>query len=1396
MGKKVLLPRNIFLNSHVEPAESSYNNPKHPNYVKSAKFNVLTFLPAFIPALAIGFLTTFLTPLLFVLAIALIKEAYDDIQRHKRDKAFNSSQYIKLDSNHPQGTPISAMDITVGDIIMVNTNQRVPCDCVLLKTSQKTGATFIRTDQLDGETDWKLRRAIPFSQNLPSLHSLLSFKGEVYAEAPHKRIYDFIGKCTFNTDPSYLSPETALMVKSETLKKSFSAFSTAHQVDPVISASSSLSSTRVLPEEYSAQVKGLTDVIIDGTDNSGAPSVSSRAESEYTGRTKVTTSLGKKKIRKKRRKHAHKRAEDFYGLLEMGERRHDKEMYFDEEIDPHQQALSSSKLHGFDDTKSSKTGRTLSVEELGHAQPTLAQPLHPIPGSSKGKPSEEQPTDHSKISSSHVESLGLENTLWMNTILASGIAVCLVIYTGNETRAVLNTTKPRMKRGKFDDEINDFSKLLFVLMFILSFLEVAGSGFKSTWWLDFIRFLLLFSAIIPISLAVNLDISKIVYQLFIQTDRKIPNTLVRSSHLPEQLGRVRFLFSDKTGTLTQNEMVFKKLHVGVQCVGSDELGLIRRKVREGLREESTRDKVHLHQQPIRKDKARGRSSFVGSQGDDGHPRPEDSETSSMKPVDASMITLPQTMSFASPSITTELSATTQGMSTKDEVGSGKSHRRRQKRSVIEGSSRHTHGMSRWSVSSLLYRSVRACALCHNVTPVRDESSGNAEVESESWGLHDIIASHKNSLEPKTKDHGKGKQDGSKDAEQAQGCCGACMRVKGDDYDIDETGHIVNQRKRKQSRGNLQSEATNASDPDMGGKLLLGDEEEDIFGAHLPSDTKPGILDPSLELSVTYQASSPDEVALVKFSESVGLTLSERELNWMRISTPSGGSIVYDILEIFPFSSVTKRMAIVVRERDTEKILIIVKGADSVIQAMIRGEGSEWLGENVDGMARDGLRTLVFAEKEIGEEEWARWKEMYDEAKASVIDRKERVLRVENELLQNMTLLSISGVEDLLQQNVRTSLESLRKAGIKVWMLTGDKVETAKCIARSTSLVDRTQGFSQIIGKDEHSIRRKLKQHIKNGEGNCLVIDGNTLTIALAAFPADGKLEDSGSCSRVCCGGAPLNGPGSLGGSDTLGELLIETACAAPCVVCCRVSPTQKAQMVNLAKKYTGLQTAAIGDGGNDVSMIQAADLGLGLVGKEGKQAAMASDFSFDKFCYILRLLFWHGRNCYTRGAHMTQFVCARGLTISILQAVFSALFYFSSMTLFSGFLLMGYSVIYTSLPVFAMCFDYDVESYKVMLYPELYKEVANGKVMSKKSFGVWIINSIYQGGVIMILTIFLFHKNFYSIVGLCFTALILTELFTLLFTVHHWTWQMIFAEISGGHYLRLIYSSSPCSMDK
>lgn len=168
---------------------------------------------------------------------------------------------------------------------------------------------------------------------------------------------------------------------------------------------------------------------------------------------------------------------------------------------------------------------------------------------------------------------------------------------------------------------------------------------------------------------------------------------------------------------------------------------------------------------------------------------------------------------------------------------------------------------------------------------------------------------------------------------------------------------------------------------------------------------------------------------------------------------------------------------------------------------------------------------------------------------------------------------------------------------------------------------------------------------------------------------------------------------------------MEVAVRLPCVVACRCSPTQKAEVTRLIASYTGRRTCAIGDGGNDVSMIQAAHVGVGIVGKEGKQASLAADFSITQFSHLTRLLLWHGRNSYTRSAKLSQFVIHRGLIISIMQAVFSSVFYFAPIALYQGFLLVGYATLFTMAPVFSLVLDKDVSEDVAMMYPELYKEL-------------------------------------------------------------------------------------------
>jgi len=260
---------------------------------------------------------------------------------------------------------------------------------------------------------------------------------------------------------------------------------------------------------------------------------------------------------------------------------------------------------------------------------------------------------------------------------------------------------------------------------------------------------------------------------------------------------------------------------------------------------------------------------------------------------------------------------------------------------------------------------------------------------------------------------------------------------------------------------------------------------------------------------------------------------------------------------------------------------------------------------------------------------------------------------------------------------------------------------------------------------------------------CLVIDGESLQLCLTLFK----------------------------------DQFIEIATKLSAVVACRCSPTQKADVARLIRHYTKKRVCCIGDGGNDVSMIQAADVGVGIVGKEGKQASLAADFSVTQFSYLTKLLLWHGRNSYRRSAKLAQFVIHRGLIISIMQAVFSAIFYFAPIALYQGWLMVGYATIYTMAPVFSLVLDRDVNEHLALLYPELYKELTKGRALSYKTFFQWLMISLYQGAGIMIMSLVLFENEFLHIVSISFTALILNELIMVALEITTWHLYMVISEV-------------------
>uniref|UniRef100_A0A8D0F6Y4 Phospholipid-transporting ATPase n=1 Tax=Strix occidentalis caurina TaxID=311401 RepID=A0A8D0F6Y4_STROC len=722
-----------------------------------------------------------------------------------------------------------------------------------------------------------------------------------------------------------------------------------------------------------------------------------------------------------------------------------------------------------------------------------------------------------------------------------------------ETRSVMNTSNPKNKVGLLDLELNQLTKALFLALVALSVVMVTLQGFVGPWYRNLFRFLLLFSYIIPISLRVNLDMGKAAYGWMIMKDDNIPGTVVRTSTIPEELGRLVYLLTDKTGTLTQNEMIFKRLHLGTVSYGTD-----------------TMDEIQSHII----------NSYSQNSGN------STSSTPSRKPQ------------LSAPKV-------------------------------------------RKSVSSRIHEAVKAIALCHNVTPVYESRAG------------------------------------------------------------------------------------------VSGETEYAEVDQDFSDENR-----------------TYQASSPDEVALVQWTESVGLTLVNRDLTSMQLKTPGGQILTYYILQIFPFTSESKRMGIIVRDESSGEITFYMKGADIAMSTIV--QYNDWLEEECGNMAREGLRTLVVAKKSLTEEQYQDFESRYNQAKLSIHDRNLKVAAVVESLEREMELLCLTGVEDQLQADVRPTLEMLRNAGIKIWMLTGDKLETATCIAKSSHLVSRTQDvhiFRPVTTRGE----AHLELNAFRRKHDCaLVVSGDSLEVCLKYYEHE----------------------------------FVELACQCPAVVCCRCSPTQKAHIVKLLQHHTGKRTCAIGDGGNDVSMIQAADCGIGIEGKEGKQASLAADFSITQFKHIGRLLMVHGRNSYKRSAALGQFVMHRGLIISTMQAVFSSVFYFASVPLYQGFLMVGYATIYTMFPVFSLVLDQDVKPEMALLYPELYKDLTKGRSLSFKTFLIWVLISIYQGGILMYGALLLFESEFVHVVAISFTALILTELLMVALTIRTWHWLMVVAEfLSLGCYV-------------
>ncbi|KAM4709754.1 LOW QUALITY PROTEIN: phospholipid-transporting ATPase IK-like [Discoglossus pictus] len=489
------------------------------------------------------------------------------------------------------------------------------------------------------------------------------------------------------------------------------------------------------------------------------------------------------------------------------------------------------------------------------------------------------------------------------------------------------------------------------------------------------------------------------------------------------------------------------------------------------------------------------------------------------------------------------------------------------------------------------------------------------------------------------------------------------------------------------------------------------------------DEKPGNL--------VYQAASPDEEALVTAARNFGYVFLSRTQETITISE-LGVQKTYSILALLDFSSVRKRMSILVREPEG-KIKLYTKGADSVILERIHSNCKpDFLMAALDGFGEETLRTLCLAYKEVKESYYEQWKLRHQEASISLQSREEHLEDVYEEIETGLQLLGATAIEDKLQDGVPETIKLLRDGNIKVWMLTGDKQETAVNIAYSCNLLssdmqlmdendircfmdNRVKHYTD--EKGQHSPKRDSGTAFSDTEGSCdkraLIITGDFLSKFIESYrQPEPKMSLWKKQFFVL---KRKNNPDQ--NTNQNGQALVELACRCQSVICCRVTPKQKASIVELVKSNKKVITLAIGDGGNDVNMIRTADIGIGINGKEGVQAVLASDFAIAQFSFLQRLLFVHGRWSYMR---FIKFLCFYNYKTfaSLMHNIWFAFFNcFTALPVYDSLTPMFTSLVYTFYPTLCMgILDKDMESRASLQHPELYINGQKESLVGMKIF--------------------------------------------------------------------------------
>ncbi|KFM11325.1 putative phospholipid-transporting ATPase IK, partial [Aptenodytes forsteri] len=479
--------------------------------------------------------------------------------------------------------------------------------------------------------------------------------------------------------------------------------------------------------------------------------------------------------------------------------------------------------------------------------------------------------------------------------------------------------------------------------------------------------------------------------------------------------------------------------------------------------------------------------------------------------------------------------------------------------------------------------------------------------------------------------------------------------------------------------------------------------------------------------LVYQAASPDEEALVLAARNLGYVFLARTQDTITISE-LGKKRTYKVLAMLDFNSDRKRMSVLVRDPQGT-IRLYTKGADTVILERLqrRGPNETFTEMALDRFAEETLRTLCLASKEVSEVEYSKWSRRHREASVLLQDRTQELDKLYEEMEQNLQLLGATAIEDKLQDGVPETIQLLKLGNIKVWVLTGDKQETAMNIGYACKLL--TDDMEILEEKEISSAPTTPSSHSEILEAywvsnNNLSGSGEVLCSSRLSQPCP-----EASCHKkraIIVSGDFLvratspQEPGSL-----VEKAFVDLATSCQAVICCRVTPKQKALIVQLVKKHKKAITLAIGDGANDVNMIKTADIGVGISGLEGMQAVQCSDYALAQFSYLQRLLLVHGRWAYLRICKFLRYFFYKTFAGLMAQVWFAFHSGFTAQPLYEGWFLALYNIFYTSYPVLSMgLLEQDVSAKKSLEFPELYVIGQQDELFNYRVFGITLLHGV------------------------------------------------------------------------